>query len=95
MSRVLLTIYDNDDDDDDDGVIDDLYKLMLLKIIFFKGTAWETVAPPDLPQELGPCRLLQVSAGLNSVWALTKDGQVIQATVPLLVKSSSSTEYIP
>ena len=37
---------------------------------------WEKVASPDVPQELGPCRLLQVSAGLNSVWALTKDGQV-------------------
>lgn len=40
------------------------------------GTTWEKVASPDVPQELGPCRLLQVSAGLNSVWALTKDGQV-------------------
>ena len=44
--------------------------------ILIKGTMWEKVASPDVPQELGPCRLLQVSAGLNSVWALTKDGQV-------------------
>ena len=44
--------------------------------ILIKGTTWEKVASPDVPQELGPCRLLQVSAGLNSVWALTKDGQV-------------------
>lgn len=49
---------------------------MFVKMILSKGTAWESVASPDVPQELGPCRLLQVSAGLNSVWALTKDGQV-------------------
>lgn len=40
------------------------------------GTDWEEVASPDIPQELGPCQLLQVSAGMNSAWALTKDGQV-------------------
>lgn len=40
------------------------------------GIAWEVVSPPHMPKELGACRLLQVSAGLNSVWALTKDGQV-------------------
>lgn len=38
------------------------------------GTAWEVVSAPHMSRELG---LLQVSAGLNSVWALTKDGQVI------------------
>ncbi|XP_074638903.1 tectonin beta-propeller repeat-containing protein 1-like isoform X3 [Acropora palmata] len=37
------------------------------------GTAWEVVSAPHMSRELG---LLQVSAGLNSVWALTKDGQV-------------------
>ncbi len=40
------------------------------------GTAWEKVASPVASPEVGPCQLLQVSAGLNSVWALTKDGQV-------------------
>jgi len=51
--------------------------MFVKKIIISKGTMWKEVASPDIPQELGPCRLLQVSAGLNSVWALTKDGQVI------------------
>lgn len=40
------------------------------------GTAWQKVASPDAAPELEPCRLLQVSAGLSCLWALTKDGQV-------------------
>ena len=41
-----------------------------------QGLSWENVASPIASPEVGPCQLLQVSAGSNSVWALTKDGQV-------------------
>ncbi|XP_031562764.1 tectonin beta-propeller repeat-containing protein 1-like [Actinia tenebrosa] len=40
------------------------------------GTQWVEVNPPSLSPNNEICQLLQVSVGVNGVWALTKDEQV-------------------
>lgn len=52
------------------------------------GTEWEKVTPPE--EEPEPSRLLQVSAGQNSVWALTKHGQVITKVQFLVLYTARS-----
>ena len=46
---------------------------------FSSGTSWVEVSCPLQSPSGEPSLLLQVSAGVNSVWALTKDGQVSQS----------------
>jgi hypothetical protein len=53
-------------------------------LIIITGTQWVEVNPPLSSPNNEICQLLQVSAGINGVWALTKDEQVILVLLDLL-----------